>query len=102
MNRKRYKVNTQVEFNRFEFPVFLLLYICYTKDKESSLLYYLLTAGERIIEFIPFPRVLVLWEMQMALFRIWTVVVMSISVSASIMIAIVPPHHILLNLIHGI
>ena len=33
---------------------------CLTKAEEPSLPYYLPIAGERIIEFIPFPRVLVL------------------------------------------
>ena len=35
-----------------------------TKAEEPSLPYYLPIAGERIIGFIPFPRVLVLCEMQ--------------------------------------
>ena len=38
--------------------------------KELSLPYYLSIAGGRIIVFIPLPRVLVLCEMQTALFRI--------------------------------
>ena len=37
-----------------------------TKDEEPSLSYYLPIAGGRIIGFIPFPRVLVLCEMQLA------------------------------------
>ena len=36
-------------------------------------------AGWRIIGFIPFPRVLVLCEMQSVSFRIWTRVAVSIS-----------------------
>ena len=52
---------------------------CRTKVKEHSLPYYLPIAGGRIIGFIPFSRVLVLWEMQSALSRIWTHVAMSIS-----------------------
>ena len=36
-------------------------------------------AGERIIEFIPFPMLLVICEMQSVLSRIWTRVVVSIS-----------------------
>ena len=40
-----------------------------TEAKKPSLLYYLLLAGRRIIEFIPFPRVLVLCEMQRPLSR---------------------------------
>ena len=37
---------------------------CLTKSEEPSLPYYLPIAGGRIIGFIPFPRVLVLCEMQ--------------------------------------
>ena len=37
---------------------------CLTKAEEPSLPYYLPIAGRRIIGFIPFPRVLVLCEMQ--------------------------------------
>ena len=39
---------------------------CHTKAEEPSLPYYLPIAGGRIIGFIPFPRVLVLCEMQSA------------------------------------
>ena len=52
---------------------------CLTKAEESSLPYYLPIAGGRIIEFIPFPRVLVLCEMQSVSSRIWTRVAVSIS-----------------------
>ena len=51
----------------------------FTKAKELSLSYYLPIAGGRIIGFIPFLRVLVLCEMQIAWFRIWTRVAVSIS-----------------------
>ena len=37
---------------------------CLTKTEEPSLSYYLPIAGGRIIGFMPFPRVLVLCEMQ--------------------------------------
>ena len=37
---------------------------CLTKAEEPNLSYYLPIAGGRIIGFIPFPRVLVLCEMQ--------------------------------------
>ena len=50
-----------------------------TKVKEPSLPYYSSIVGVRIIGFIPFLRVLVLWEMQSASFRIWTRVAVSIS-----------------------
>ena len=50
---------------------------CLTKAEEPSLPYYLPIAGGRIIGFIPFPRVLVLCEMQSS--RIWTRVAMSMS-----------------------
>ena len=53
--------------------------ICLTKAEEPSLPYYLPIAGGRIIGFIPFPRVLVLCEMQAVSSRIWTCVAMSIS-----------------------
>ena len=52
---------------------------CHTKVKEPSLSYYLPIAGRRIVGFIPFPRVLVLCEMQTASSRIWTLVVELIS-----------------------
>ena len=52
---------------------------CLTKAEEPSLPYYLPIAGGRIIGFIPFPRVLVLCEMQLVSAKIWTHVVMSIS-----------------------
>ena len=43
---------------------------CLTKAEEPSLPYYLPIAGGRIIGFIPFPRVLVLCEMQLVSARI--------------------------------
>ena len=52
---------------------------CLTKAEEPSMSYYLPIAGGRIIEFIPFPRVLVLREMQSVSSRIWTRVDVSIS-----------------------
>ena len=48
-------------------------------NSEFSFSYYLPIAGGRIIAFIPFPRVLVLCEMQSVSSRIWTLVAMSIS-----------------------
>ena len=50
-----------------------------TKAEEPNLSYYLPIAGGRIIGFIPFPRVLVLCEIQLALPRIWSRVAVSIS-----------------------
>ena len=50
-----------------------------TKAEKPSLPYYLPIAGGRIIGFIPFPRVLVLCEMQSVSSRIWTRVTVSIS-----------------------
>ena len=50
-----------------------------TKAEEPSLPYKLPIAGGRIIGFIPFPRVLVLCEMQSGSSRIWTRVVVSIT-----------------------
>ena len=52
---------------------------CLTKTEEPRLSYYLPIAGGRIIGFIPFPKVLVLCEMQLASSRIWTRVTVSIS-----------------------
>ena len=52
---------------------------CLTKAEEPSLSYYLPIAGGRKIGFIPFPRLLVLCEMQSFSSRIWTRVVVSIS-----------------------
>ena len=52
---------------------------CLTKAEEPSLPYYLPIAGGRIIGFIPFPRELVLCEMQSVSSRIWTRVAVSIS-----------------------
>ena len=52
---------------------------CLTKAEEPSLSYYLPIAGGRIFGFIPFPRVLVLCEIQSASSRIWTRIAVSIS-----------------------
>ena len=52
---------------------------CLIKAEETSLPNYLPIAGGRIIGFIPFPRVLVLCEMQSVSSRIWTRVAVSIS-----------------------
>ena len=52
---------------------------CLTKAEEPSLSYYLPIAGGRIIGFIPFPRGLVLCEMQSVSSRIWTRVAVFIS-----------------------
>ena len=52
---------------------------CLSKVEEPSLSYYLPIAGGRIIAFIPFPKILVLCEMQTASSRIWTRVAVSIS-----------------------
>ena len=51
---------------------------CLPKAEELSLSYYLPIAGGRIIGFIPFSRVIVLCEMQLVRFRIWTRVAVSI------------------------
>ena len=52
---------------------------CLTKAEEPSLPYYLPIDGGRIIGFMPFPKVLVLCEMQSVSSRIWTHVAVSIS-----------------------
>ena len=58
---------------------FSFLTSCLTKAEELSLPNYLPIAGGRIIEFIPFPRVLALCEMLSVSSRIWTRVAGSIS-----------------------
>ena len=50
---------------------------CLTKAEEPSLSYYLSIAWGRIMGFIPFLRVLVLCEKQLAWSRIWTRIVVS-------------------------
>ena len=52
---------------------------CLSKAEELSLSYYLPIAGGRIIGFIPFPRVLVLCEVQLVSSRIWNRVAVSLS-----------------------
>ena len=52
---------------------------CLSKAKEPSLPYYLPITGGRIFGSIPFPRVLVLCEMQSVLSRVWSRVAVSIS-----------------------
>ena len=52
---------------------------CLTKAEEPSLPNYLPIAGGRLMRFIPFPRVLVLCEMQSASSKIWTRVAVFIS-----------------------
>ena len=52
---------------------------CLTKAEEPSRSYYLPIAGGRIIGFIPFPKVLVLCEMQSVSSGIWTRVAVFIS-----------------------
>ena len=62
-----------------EFRVFLLLDWFPNQDKRIQSAYYLSIAGERIIGFIPFPKVLVVCDMQSALSRNWTRLAMSVS-----------------------
>ena len=52
---------------------------CLNKAEEPIIPYYLPIAGGRITGFIPFPRVLVLCEMQLVSARIWTRIAVSIS-----------------------
>ena len=65
-------------------------------NTQFSLPYYLLIAGGRVIEFVPFPRVLVLCEMLSASSRIWTRVTVSISsddnhyTTATSLLALIP------------
>ena len=69
----------KAKFNRFEFRVAFYYTSCLTKAEKPSLPNYIPIAGGRIIGFIPFPRVLVLCEMQSISSRIWTRVAVSIS-----------------------
>ena len=66
---------------------------CLTKAEKLSLPYYLPIVGERIIGFIPFPRVLMLWEMQSVSSRIWSRVTVSITPRA-------PPNYSFINHIY--
>ena len=59
---------------------------CLTNAEEPSLFYYLPIGGGRIIGFIPFPRVLVLCEMQPVSSRIWT----RVAVSNSWVVSVLP------------
>ena len=73
--------------------VFLFQTGCHTKVKEPGLLYYLPIAeseeGE-IVGFMPFPRLLVLCEMETVSFRIWTLVTAPISMTITIMLSVTP------------
>ena len=63
----------------FLFRLFLLLDWLPNQGWKTSLPYYLAITGGRMRGLIPFPRVLMLCEMQPATSRIWTRVTMSIS-----------------------
>ena len=73
-NRMWYKVNFSAKFNRFKFSVFFLIeiWLQMPKLKSSSLSYYLLIVGEKIIGFIPLRRVLVQCEGETPLSKFWT------------------------------
>ena len=72
--KRWHKINFWEEFNSFEFSF-------PSPTEKPSLPYYLPIAGGRIIEFIPFPKLLALCEMLSASSRIWTHLMMSISFS---------------------
>ena len=74
-----YKVNFYVDYIWFEFRLFLLLDSHQPKIKESVCPTIYPYLRRRIVEFIPFPRILALWEMQNTSYRIWTQVTKSIS-----------------------
>ena len=78
-----HKIKFLTEFNRSEIRDFLLLDQLPYEGLKISLPYYLSIAGGRIIELIPFPRVLVLCEMQKASSRVWTRVAVFISYNSS-------------------
>ena len=71
-NVSKFAFSTSISFVHLNDLYFL-------KAEEPSLSYYLSITGGRIIGFIPFPRVLVLCEMQSVSSRIWTRVAVSIS-----------------------
>ena len=61
MSKIRLKVTFKAEFDRFEFRIFLLIDVAYTKIKVSSVPYYLC-----IVRYIPFLRVVAICEIQTA------------------------------------
>ena len=75
--RSQIKVNFY-EFYRLKFRVFLLLTCFFTKVKKPSLPYYLPIAGEWIVGWIPFQRILAKCEMQRTLSRISSLIAVSI------------------------
>ena len=77
--RMWHKINLKRSLTGFNSEFSFSLTGCLTKAKEPSLYYYLTIAGRWIIGFIPFPRVLVLWEMWSAASWIWTRVAVYIS-----------------------
>ena len=79
LGRIWHKVNFLVEFNKFEFRLFLLLDNLPHQERWTSLPYYLPIAGRRIIGSISFPRVFVLCESQSASSRIWTCIAVFVS-----------------------
>ena len=64
-------------YNWFKFRVFLLLDQLPYQGRRAQLPYYLSIAWGRIVEFIPFSRVLALCDMQVAASRIWTRIIES-------------------------
>ena len=71
------KVIFGLEFNRFEFS------FPSHRSVAIQLCYYLSIAAGRIVGFIPFPRVLVLCEMQTASSGMWTPVVVTVSYASN-------------------
>ena len=78
-HRMRYKVNFSARFNRFEFRFPFLRSVAIPRLKSPVCSAILLIARRRIIEVIPFLRVLAQCEMQTDLSWIWTRVTVPIS-----------------------
>ena len=56
-----HKVNSLSELNMLKFRIFFFsLNDCHTKVKKLSLPFHFPTAGQKIVGFIPFPRVIAL------------------------------------------
>ena len=77
--RVRHKVNFKRSLTGLSSEFSFSLTSCLTKAEEPSLPYYLPITVGRIIGFIPFQWVLVLWERQLVWSKIWTRVTQSIS-----------------------
>ena len=79
MSWMQHKVNFWVEFSRFEFS-FPSTWLAIIPRFKSPVLHTILPiAGERIAGFVTFQMEFVLYEIQTALFRVWTWIAIFIS-----------------------